>query len=158
MKCNQLKSELGKVRKAKHCMTHNSLLRNEYHKELKDYKTKCKTKRYVFWQCKSQKNHLRIVNYLGIIGKMQCNLTFRLQVLILVVNNGLTIFLRCTMKKGMGKYPKQIIGVRKSQEWTQTKNFKPSKKVESFDSITNEMKTNTPDTYCFLEDNLFFSK
>ena len=50
--CRELKSEVHKAGKEKHNNQHNSLLRLRYHEKLKEYKTKCKTKRYLFWQNK----------------------------------------------------------------------------------------------------------
>ena len=48
MECNKLKSEAREVGRGKHNRPHNSLLGNEYHKNLKEYKTRRKTKRCVF--------------------------------------------------------------------------------------------------------------
>ena len=50
--CNSLKTEVHKTAKAKHKDPHNNLLRSKYHEKLKEYKKKCKLKRFQFWQNK----------------------------------------------------------------------------------------------------------
>ena len=50
--CQSLKSEVNKSAKNKHRDPHNNVLRNVYHQKLKDYKSKCKGKRFQFWQNK----------------------------------------------------------------------------------------------------------
>ena len=52
VECNEFETEVSKVEKPKDSWLQNILLRNEYHKNLKEYQTRCKTKRYVFLQSK----------------------------------------------------------------------------------------------------------
>ena len=48
--CVELKCYARKLGREKHKNPHDNLLKNKYHEKLREYKNKCKSKRYHFWQ------------------------------------------------------------------------------------------------------------
>ena len=48
--CQELKYEASKMARKKHENPKENLLKKQYHHKLKEYKSKCKSKRYLFWQ------------------------------------------------------------------------------------------------------------
>ena len=48
--CNDLKKNVRNLGRKKYNKPHESLLREKYHEKLKEYKRKCKSKKYNFWQ------------------------------------------------------------------------------------------------------------
>ena len=52
--CRAKKQEVHKVGKQKHENPHENLLRIKYHEKLKEFKKRCRSKRFIFWQDKFQ--------------------------------------------------------------------------------------------------------
>ena len=50
--CNNLKKQVRQIGRDKHKKPHDTLLKTKYHEKLKEFKSKCKSKRYYFWQNK----------------------------------------------------------------------------------------------------------
>ena len=50
--CNNLKKQVRQIGREKHKKPHDTLLNTKYHEKVKAFKSKCKSRRYYYWQNK----------------------------------------------------------------------------------------------------------